>query len=182
CFQREWKGTTHVIRKRSFALRAEEVFRLVIGTMTDIFRGQDPAMKPTAVVIDLPKTNSRLFAHSRWDAVSVLAAVFHCAYFLGMFCLFPGVPLWLMLIFGFVYSVSIHGTSTASRHNFIHNPYFRSSLLNRLFTVLESITIGFGFLTAITPNSFLAEGALDTNAQIPRSNRRTPTRCWSASD
>jgi len=60
-----------------------------------------------------------------------------------MFYLFPRVPLWVMLILGFVYSVSISWNINGISHNFIHNPYFRSPLLNRLFSILESITVGF---------------------------------------
>jgi hypothetical protein len=39
--------------------------------------------------------------------VGVAAGFLHCAYFFGMFYLFPRVPLWVMLILGFIYSVSI---------------------------------------------------------------------------
>ena len=100
-------------------------------------------MKSNAVVIESPTTDSRIFAHTRWDAIPVLAAIFHCAYFFGMFYLFSRVPLWIMLILGFVYSVSISWNINGISHNFIHNPYFRSPLLNRLFSILESITVGF---------------------------------------
>ena len=60
-----------------------------------------------------------------------------------MFYLFPRVPLWVMIILGFIYSVSISWNINGVSHNFIHNPYFRSLLLNRLFSILESITVGF---------------------------------------
>jgi len=72
-----------------------------------ILRQEFSVMKSNAVVIESPKTASRFFAHTRWDALPVLAAIFHCVYFFGMFYLFPRVPLWLMLILGFIYSVSI---------------------------------------------------------------------------
>ena len=45
------------------------------------------------VSIDRPKTNSRIFAHTRWDTIPVAAGILHCAYFFGMFYLFPRVPL-----------------------------------------------------------------------------------------
>jgi fatty acid desaturase len=48
-----------------------------------------------------------------------------------------------MLILGFIYSVSISWNINGISHNFIHNPYFRSPLLNRLLSILESITVGF---------------------------------------
>ena len=39
-------------------------------------------------VVERPTTDSRIFGHTRWDAVPVLAALLHCAYFFGMFYLF----------------------------------------------------------------------------------------------
>ena len=48
-----------------------------------------------------------------------------------------------MLILGLIYSVSISWNINGISHNFIHNPYFRSPVLNRLFSILESITVGF---------------------------------------
>lgn len=89
------------------------------------------------------RTSSRLFAYTRWDAVPVLAAISHCLYFFALFWLFSRVPLWVMLPLGFIYSVSISWNINGISHNFIHNPYFRSSLLNRLFSIIESITVGF---------------------------------------
>jgi hypothetical protein len=59
-------------------------------------------MKSSAVVIESPKTDSRVFAYTRWDVLPVLAAIFHCVYFFGMFYLFRQVPLWIMLILGFI--------------------------------------------------------------------------------
>jgi fatty acid desaturase len=89
------------------------------------------------------ETPSRIFAHTRWDAIPVMAGILHCGYLFGMFLLFPGVRLWVMLPLGFIYSVSISWNINGVSHNFIHNPYFRSPLLNRLFSIMESITIGF---------------------------------------
>jgi fatty acid desaturase len=102
-----------------------------------------PPQSSEFVSIERAKTNSRIFAHTRWDAIPVASALLHCAYFFGMFYLFPRVPLWVMLILGFIYSVSISWNINGISHNFIHNPYFRSPLLNRLFSILESITVGF---------------------------------------
>ena len=102
-----------------------------------------PVSSSEFAVVERPKTNSRIFAHTRWDAIPVAAALLHCAYFFGMFYLFPRVPLWVVLILGFIYSVSISWNINGISHNFIHNPYFRSPLLNRLFSILESVTVGF---------------------------------------
>jgi fatty acid desaturase len=102
-----------------------------------------PRSSSEFVSVERPRTNSRVFAHTPWDAIPVAAALLHCAYFFGMFYLFPRVPLWVMFILGFVYSVSISWNINGVSHNFIHNPYFRSPLLNRLFSIMESITVGF---------------------------------------
>ena len=89
------------------------------------------------------QTSSHLFGHSRWDTIPVMADILHCAYCFGMFLLFPRVPLWVMPALGLIYSVSISWNINGASHNFIHNPYFRSPLFNRLFSIMESITIGF---------------------------------------
>jgi len=103
-----------------------------------------PTSSSDLIAIERPKTNSSIFAHTRWDVIPLAAGVLHCVYFFGMFYLFPRVPLWVMLILGFIYSVSIAWNINGISHNFIHNPYFRSPLLNRLFSIMESITVGFG--------------------------------------
>ena len=100
-------------------------------------------VKTNNLPVERLQTNSKVFAHSRWDIIPVLAGVLHCAYFFGMFYLFPRLPLWIMLILGFIYSVSISWNINGVSHYFIHNPYFRSPLLNRLFSILESVTVGF---------------------------------------
>src|SRR3954463_15136882 len=105
---------------------------------------QTPVAKAPDVASERLQTTSRLFAFTRWDVVPVIAALLHCAYFFGMFYLFPRVPLWVMLILGFIYSISISWNINGISHNFIHNPYFRSPLLNRLFSIMESVTVGFG--------------------------------------
>jgi fatty acid desaturase len=88
-------------------------------------------------------SSSWLFAYTRWDAVPVAAGILHCLYFFGLFWLFPRVSLWVMLPLGLIYSVSISWNINGISHNFIHNPYFRSPLLNRLFSIMESVTVGF---------------------------------------
>src|SRR4029077_10749956 len=97
--------------------------------------------KSKDVAAERLQTSSRTFAYTRWDSVPVAAALLHCAYFFGLVYLFPRFPLWAMLILGFIYSVSISWNINGVSHNFIHNPYFRSPLLNRLFSILESVTV-----------------------------------------
>jgi len=42
-----------------------------------------------------------------------------------------------------IYSISISWNINGISHNFLHNPYFRSPALNRAFSVLESVMLGF---------------------------------------
>ena len=96
-----------------------------------------------AIRVDRPTTNSRLFAHTRWDVLPAFAGLFHLFYFFALFYLYPRTPLWIMLILGFVYSLMINANINGVGHNFIHNPFFRSRLLNRLFSLGQSIACCF---------------------------------------
>jgi fatty acid desaturase len=96
-------------------------------------------MNVDSLNIERPRTNSKIFAHTRWDIVPALAGLFHVTYFLALFFFFPRTPLWLMLILGFVYALMMNANINGIGHNFIHNPFFRWPLLNRLFAVIESI-------------------------------------------
>ncbi len=90
------------------------------------------------------KRSKGLFAYSNWDIIPVLAAVAHAAFIVAMFILWKrGASWWVMLPMGFAYAVSISWNINGISHNFIHNPYFRSDLLNRAFSVLESLACGF---------------------------------------
>ena len=96
-------------------------------------------MEADPIRVERATTDSKLFAHTRWDAVPALASLFHLAYFFALFFLYPRTPLWVMLILGFVYALMINANINGIGHNFIHNPFFRSPLLNRLFGVAQSI-------------------------------------------
>lgn len=98
---------------------------------------------PEAIRIERPVTDSKIFAHTRWDAVPMFASLFHLAYFFAMFFLFPHTPIWMMLIVGFIYSLMMNANINGLAHNFIHNPFFRSPLLNRLFSLVNSIAVCF---------------------------------------
>src|SRR5689334_6359992 len=90
------------------------------------------------LAVERPTTDSKIFAHTRWDIVPTLAGLFHLTYFLAMFWLYPRMPLWFMLVMGFVYALMINANINGVGHNFIHNPFFRSPLLNRLFSLCNS--------------------------------------------
>src|SRR2546423_3461529 len=101
------------------------------------------SMTADSIKVERPTTDSEIFGHTRWDAVPMLAGLFHLAYFFALFFLFPHTPLWLMLVLGFIYSLMINANINGVGHNFIHNPFFRSTLLNRLFSLAQSIACCF---------------------------------------
>ena len=91
----------------------------------------------------MKRADSLLFKYSEYDAIPVLAAVAQFAYLLFLFLAFPRLPWWALIPLGLVWSVSISWNINGISHNFLHNPYFKSAVLNRCFSVLESITVGF---------------------------------------
>jgi fatty acid desaturase len=92
----------------------------------------------------LPKKPG-LFRYSRWDAVPVAMAVVHLLYLIGLYLAFshlrlPPAAKWpLMFAMGIIYSFSISWNINGISHNFIHNRYFNSAALNRVFSLLESV-------------------------------------------
>jgi fatty acid desaturase len=96
-----------------------------------------------AIRVERPITDSKVFAHTRWDMIPALASFVHLAYFFALFLLYPHTPLWIMLILGFVYSLMVNANINGLAHNFIHNPFFRSSLVNRLFSLANSVACCF---------------------------------------
>lgn len=85
----------------------------------------------------------KIFAHSKWDIVPVMAAIAHLAFNLYVFLGFNGRPLWVSALLGCVYAVSISWNINGISHNFIHTPYFKPRWMNYAFSLLESVTIGF---------------------------------------
>src|SRR5437016_5824343 len=96
-------------------------------------------MSADVIRVERPITRSKLFAHTRWDAVPAAAGLFDLAYLFGLYFLFQHAPLWVMLILGFIYSPMVNADINAVGHNFIHNPLFRSQLLTRFYGITQSI-------------------------------------------
>jgi fatty acid desaturase len=96
-----------------------------------------------AIRVERPTTKSKVFAHTRWDVIPTLAGFFHLAYFITLFLLYPHTPLWIMLILGFTYSLMVNANINGLAHNFVHNPFFRSALANRLFSLGNSVACCF---------------------------------------
>ena len=92
----------------------------------------------------LPR-KSGLFRYSRWDAIPVAFGLIHLLYLISMFTIFTWLPLsWvykapLMAAMGIIYSFSISWNINGISHNFIHNRYFNSGVLNRLMSILISV-------------------------------------------
>ena len=85
----------------------------------------------------------RIFAHSKMDILPVLAAFAHLAFDIWLIVGFGQRPLWVSLLLGCVYAVSISWNINGVSHNFIHTPYFQPRWLNYAFSLLESLAIGF---------------------------------------
>ncbi|MGE5539925.1 MAG: fatty acid desaturase family protein [Gemmatimonas sp.] len=87
--------------------------------------------------------SAALLAYSPWDAVPVVLGLLH---FVGVVALVLSAPhlSWpAFLGFAALYSLSIAWSINSISHNLIHNPYFSSDLLNHLFSMLLSLTLGF---------------------------------------
>ncbi len=84
-----------------------------------------------------------LLQHSYLDVFPVLGGVLHFTLFIAMLVSFNTLTLWQNVLVGVIYSFSISWNISSLSHNFIHNPFFKSNLLNRCFSLMESLTLGF---------------------------------------
>jgi fatty acid desaturase len=87
--------------------------------------------------------SASLLAHSPWDAVPVALGLLHFAGVIALVVGFPHLSWGAFLALAFVYAFSIAWSVNSISHNLIHNPYFSSDLLNHLFSMLLSLTLGF---------------------------------------
>jgi fatty acid desaturase len=82
------------------------------------------------------------FRHHPADAALALAGVGHVAFLAATFLGFSSLS-WTATVLCFaVAALLICWNLQCISHNFIHNPFFTSRLLNRLFGVLETLAIG----------------------------------------
>ena len=84
-----------------------------------------------------------LFQYSYWDLIPVIAGFMHFAYLIFILLSFHHIPLWQSVLLGLIYAFSISWNINGISHNFIHNAYFKSYFLNRIFSLVESITMCF---------------------------------------
>ena len=85
----------------------------------------------------------KIFAHSNWDIIPVLAGIAHLFFVIWLFLHLPTLPLIASLPLLTLYAISISWNINGVSHNFLHNPYFNSHALNRAFSLVESLAIGF---------------------------------------
>jgi len=84
----------------------------------------------------------RLFRSTPYDVVPALCGMANVALLVGSVLGFHRFPTWMLatafgaIVFSYCWNVQ------SISHNFIHNPFFTSRWLNRLFSVLESLAIG----------------------------------------
>lgn len=91
----------------------------------------------------LPKRTHGVFAYTAWDLMPVLAGCAHLAFVAWLVLGFSHRPMWANLFCACIYSISLSWNINGVSHNFLHTPYFRWGPLNRAFSLVESLAIGF---------------------------------------
>ncbi|MBS0464654.1 MAG: fatty acid desaturase, partial [Proteobacteria bacterium] len=89
-----------------------------------------------------PMPPRSFFAYSRWDIVPALMVIAHLVFVATLFFGFHAIPWAIWIPLALVYSISISWSINGSSHNLIHNPFFRWNWLNRLYSILLSLTDG----------------------------------------
>lgn len=100
-------------------------------------------MNPINSTIFKPKKPAFLLAHSWWDIFPVSMGLAHFAFQIGLLIAFPSLSWWALIPLGLFYSYCIAWNIESVAHNFTHNHYFNSFALNRAFSLIESLAIGF---------------------------------------
>jgi fatty acid desaturase len=85
----------------------------------------------------------KVFASTRLDALPAIAGIGHAVLLGTMFFTFGAVPWWATAFLAVLYAVGISANINGVAHNFIHNPFFVSPVLNRSYRILLSLTMGF---------------------------------------
>ena len=114
------------------------------------------------------------FRYSPADAIPALCGVANVALLFGAFLAYPLLPWWALVLAFSAVAWSYCWNLQCISHNFIHNPYFSSPWLNRLFGVLESLCIGMPHM--LYHHYHLNHHAGDNDAKGPDGT----TRDWSS--
>ncbi len=84
-----------------------------------------------------------LLAQSWWDIIPVSMGIAHLAFQIWLFVAFPQLSWWALIPLGLFYSYCIAWNIESVAHFFTHNNYFNAPWLNRAFSLIESLAIGF---------------------------------------
>ena len=84
-----------------------------------------------------------LFRYSAWDAVPVALGLLQAGGVVLLVAEFRNLSIPAILAASLLYSLGISWNINSIAHNFIHNPYFRARWLNRAFSLVLSVTLGF---------------------------------------
>jgi fatty acid desaturase len=88
-------------------------------------------------------TRRGAFAHTPWDLIPVLMGLGHLAFVAFLFFGFHATPWAIWIPLALVYSISISWSINSVSHNFIHNAFFVSPALNRIYSFVLSLSDGF---------------------------------------
>jgi fatty acid desaturase len=83
-----------------------------------------------------------LFRYTAWDAVPALLACLHLALILTFFVAWPEMSWPARIVGAVLYALAIGWNLDSVSHNFIHNPFFRSPLLNRVTDFILTFSLG----------------------------------------
>ena len=91
----------------------------------------------------IPPRPRGLFAYSARDIIPVSMGLAHFAFQIWLFTAFDHVSWPARIALGFLYAYCIAWNIESVAHNFTHNNYFKAHALNRAFSLIESLAIGF---------------------------------------
>jgi fatty acid desaturase len=117
---------------------------------------------------------SPFFRYSPYDALPALCGLANVALLFAAFLAYPVLPWWALVPTFLAVALAYCWNLQCISHNFIHNPYFTSPTLNRLFGVLESLCIGMPHM--LYHHYHLNHHAGDNDAKGPDGT----TRDWSS--
>ena len=89
-----------------------------------------------------PRARAGLFRYSAWDAVPAGLVLAHLGLLLAFFLLWPQLRWPARLGGAALYAVGIGWSLDSVSHNFIHNPFFAWEPLNRVTSLLLTLTLG----------------------------------------
>jgi fatty acid desaturase len=78
------------------------------------------------------RKGGRIFRYSAWDAVPAILVYAHLAALIAFFIAWPQLSWTARLLGAGLYAFAIGWNQDSVSHNFIHNPFFTSKLMNRL--------------------------------------------------